>query len=253
MARDIRERILLMGAPGTGKTLQLVNIARFLEEEHGLKLYCIDLEDKLGAMLANINDPPHNIETMVVFDWDDEDEGGMKQAADWLEQKVKPGGWVAVDRMDLAWSMVQRWFTEIKFDESMADKMAEVSKGMKKPSKFIPRFDSGSWQVINEQYEWMMMRIMYKLRANVIITTGIKSNEDGANPLDVYGSLGVLPRGQREIGHQPHSVFLLTQKAANRQLVWRISTGKDLPGRTWFDDERLTDFSVQYLEKYYKL
>jgi len=250
--RDVRERILLMGAPGTGKTLQIMNIARYLEEEFKVPLYCVDLEDKMGAMLANVEDAPKNIKLRVAFDWDDPEEGGLKQAINWLEKVVEPGDWIAVDRIDLAWSQVQRWFTEIKFNESMADHMVSASKNMTKPSKFIPKFDPGSWQVINEQYEWMIMRLIYRLRANVILTTGIKSSDEGASPLDVYGNLGVLPRGQKEIGHQPHSVFLLSQKSVRNRLSWRISTGKDLPGRKWFDNDQLTDFSVQYLEEYFK-
>lgn len=248
----MKERMLFMGAPGTGKTLQVVNIASFIEEEYGLPMYYIDLEDKASAMLENMKGGPSNIELRVAFDWDNENTGGLKQHVDWLESVVKPGDWVCVDRMDLAWAYVQRWFTELKYKETMADRLASTSVNMKKGSMFIPRFDGGAWQVINEQYEWMMLRILFRMRANVIMTSGIKAGDEGSSPLDVYGNLGVIPRGQKELGHQPHSVFLFTQRRVNSKMAWRVSTGKDLPNRVWFDNEPLTDFSVMYVEKYFK-
>ena len=81
------------------------------------------------------------------------------------------------------------------------------------------------------------------------MTTGIKGLDEN-NPSDI-GRLGVLPRGQKEIGHQPHSVFLLYQRKVGRNTSWLISTDKDLKKREYFEKEELVDFSIQYLSLYY--
>lgn len=243
----MRERILLMGSPGTGKSQQLINIAKYLEPLN-IKMYAVDLEDKLEAMLIGLG-KPKNLEVFVAFSWEElktDDNSITKQITD----RVKPGEWIAIDRIDLSWPMVQRWYTQLKYKEELADVMMSKAVNIKKSFMVAPRLDQGSWQVINEQYESFILNIMYKSRCNILMTTGIKVPED--NPMDIYGSLKVAPRGQKELPHQPHSTFLLTQDKIGRTLNWYITTGKDLPGREILDREMLYDFALQYLSVYYK-
>jgi len=245
----MRERILLMGPPGAGKSEQLLNVASYLEQL-GIPMHIIDLEDKLGAMILNRDDSLSNVELYVALSWNEpKDEKGLKQVTEKILNKIKPESWIGIDRADLAWPMVQRWFTQQKYAESLAEKMMEKSKQMTKSSMFTPRFDQGGWQVINEQYEELMQSILYRSRCNVILTTGIKGAED-SNPSDI-GRLGVLPRGQKEIGHQPHSVFLLFQRKVSGGTSWKITTDKDLKKREYFENEELVDFAIQYLSLYY--
>ena len=242
------ERILLMGPPGSGKSEQLLNVASYLEEL-GIPMYVIDLEDKIDAMLLNRDDPPQNMILYTTFNWDEPNKGGLKQITNDIISKVKPGDWIGVDRVDLSWPMVQRWFTQEKYNESLAEKLMDTSKQMTKKSMFIPRFDQGSWQVINEQYEEFINKILYLSRCNILLTSGIKGLDENS-PLDI-GRLGVLPRGQKELGHQPHSLFLLFQTKGGGGRAWRISTDKDLKKREYFEREELYDFSLQYLSVYY--
>jgi len=242
-----------MGPPGSGKSEQLINVASYIQELK-IPMYAIDLEDKLSAMLENRDDAPENIKLHVTLSWDEPENKryrGFKQTCEEILVKSNPGDWIAIDRLDLAWPFVQRWFTQEKYKESLADKLIQTSKAMTKKSMFIPRFDQGSWQVINEQYESTVNRLIFDSRCNILITTGIKGVEQDS-PLDI-GRYGVLPRGQKELGHQPHSVFLLTQEkeTGSRKWDWFISTDKDLKKRTYFDKEPLFDFGMQYLSNYY--
>ena len=247
----MKERILLMGPPGAGKSEQLLNVVSYLDSDH-TSMHVLDLEDKLEAMILNRDDSLSNLELYTAFSWDEPqsgNHGGVKQITETIMTKAKPGDWIGIDRVDLAWPMVQRWFTQQKYNESLAEKMLEKSKQMTKSSMFIPRFDQGSWQVINEQYEEFILSILYRSRCNILLTTGIKGVGENT-PLDI-GRLGVLPRGQKEIGHQPHSVFLLYQRKDGKSTTWRITTDKDLKKREYFESEELTDFAIQYLSLYY--
>ena len=246
-----------MGSPGTGKSEQLLNIVRYLEQ-FNIPAYVIDLEDKLEAMLLGKDEKPTNLKQFhIAFDWDKEpknkdDIGGIKQALDKITKEAKPGNWIMVDRIDLAWSRVQDWFTQIKNEETLAELMTKKSVAMKKSSMFIPKFDQGSWQVINENYGSFIMNLLYKPRCNVLLTAGIRYDEN--SPLDIYGNLGISPKGQKELAHQPHGVFLLrVEKTPRKEIKWDITTGKDLPGRDYMEREPLNDFAWEYLSRYYKV
>ena len=213
----MRERILLMGPPSSGKSTQLINIYLALRDE-GTEMALIDLEDKLEATLLSSGIPlPKSF--FSPLSWEE-----YTEVVDKLLKEKQ--AWIGVDRVDLTWNMVQRWFTRQRYNEELSKRMLEKSKEMKKTSMFIPRFDQGSWQVINEAYESTMFKLLYASRCNVIMTAGIRGLDED-NPIDTFARLGVAPRGQKELSHQPHSVFLLFQKAKGKEVTSNITTAKD--------------------------
>ena len=246
-----------MGAAGTGKTKQLLTVVNFIEDSKKMA-FVIDLEDKIEASLYSIGSTPKNMKLYNANSWDELVAGtnvngkDMPSVLDQIEPLIKPDDWIMVDRVDLAWSFVQRWYTQNKYKEDLAELMMKKAVNITKSFMVAPRFDQGSWQVINEQYESFISKVLYKFRANVLLTCGVKIPEEGSNPLDAYGHIGVAPRGQKELSHQPHSVFLLSQKRQNREITWQITTAKDLPGRVYMDHEDLFDFGIQYLAQYVK-
>jgi hypothetical protein len=247
----MHERILLMSPPGAGKTTQLINIVNYLGELKK-KVFVVDLEDKFEAGIGTI---PSHVDFMVSFDWDTGDEKtnnpGLVQVADKIIRDAKPGDWILIDRIDLSWPRVQRWYTQAKYKEDLATLMMKKAITMTKPAMFIPRFDQSSWLVINEQFETFMNNILYKSQCNVVLTSGIRA-PDESSPMEIYGSVKAVPRGQKELPHQPHSVFLLSQRKESRSdNKWYITTAKDLKDRKYLDDEELADFTIQYLEQYY--
>ena len=237
------ERTLIMGGPNTGKTFQILKIYEALLDL-GVDYHIIDLEDKLEAAVISLELPmPKNFN--ICLTWEE-----YKEAIDNLT--IKPSSWILVDRHDLSWNMVQRWFTQQKYEEELADKMLKASKDMKaKTSRFIPRFDQGSWQVINEAYESLMLKLLYRFRCNIVLTAGIRGAEEN-NPLDIFSHIGVAPRGQKDLPHQPHSIFLLRYNRKGEDKSWAITTAKDLKNRVWYNNEPLFDFYGQYVSEYWK-
>ena len=238
----MKERMLLMGPPSAGKTYQLIKIYQAVTDM-GVGCYVIDLEDKFEAAILGNELPLPNLFNVTV-EWEE-----YQEAIDKIS--LPPDSWILVDRVDLSWPMVQRWFTQKKYEEELAERMMKKALEMKKPSMFIPRFDQGSWQVINEAYESIMLKLLYRSRCNVVMTAGIRGIED-SNPRDILGHLGIAPRGQKELPHQPHSAFLLDVKKRGKDLAWYITTAKDLQNRKWFDGEECFDFYIQYVFEYWK-
>ena len=250
----MREKILLMGSPGTGKSTQLYYVAKYVHEEYGKPIKILDLEDKFEALLySEVGSVPKYIDLHVATKWQE-----ITDAVDTILGKVKPNDWIGVDRVDLSWPAVQRHYTRIKYDQSLGEKLMQSAKEIKKRAMFIPRFDQGDWQPVNEAYDGdFIHRLLFESRCNLVMTTGIAGVSENS-PRDIFGNLGVIPRGQKELGHQPNSVFLLFQKREKSQIPpykyedsWHITTAKDLKGREKFDEHMLFDFSIQYLSMYY--
>jgi hypothetical protein len=245
-----------MGPPGSGKSEQIINIAKFVYPK---PFYIIDLEDKMQAMLESRDDTPNNIKLYKCLSWDEKIEtcngyikGGLEPISYEILKIVKPGEWITIDRMDLSWPMVQDWFSIGKYKESLSDLLMDKSKQMTKKSMFTPRFDKGDWPTVNSTYDEVVKNLIYRPDCNVVMTAGIKAREDDS-PLDI-GRLGVLPRGQKELGHQPHSMFLLFLKRneTGNGTTFRITTDKDLKNRPYFENEEIMDFGLQYLSLYHK-
>lgn len=240
-----------MGPPNSGKSYQLIRVYQAAIEA-GKHVTIIDLEDKMEATMLGLGiQIPKDFH--ICISWEEYKEA-VNNIVDGTktEKPIPPDSWILVDRIDLSWSMVQRWYTQQKYNQELSEKMLEKAKAIIKSSFMVaPRVDQGSWQVINEAYESTMLKLLYKSRCNIVMTTGIRGIDDN-NPLDMFGHLGVAPRGQKELPHQPHSVFLLHQKKIDKMLSWLITTAKDLPGREWYDSNVLVDIWLQYIMEYEK-
>ena len=240
----MRERILLMGAPGTGKSTQLLNVVNYVNE-FGIHAHVIDLEDKLTALLGN--QIPKNMTLYTCVEWEE-----LIDARDKILTTCKPDEWIFVDRVDLAWNFVQRFFSTKKYNIELAERLLDKSIDMKKRAMFIPRFDAGDWPTINENYESFIGFVFYRSRCNALVTSGIRAvDPDSKNDIDIF-SLGINPRGQKELGHQPISAFLLQDAKKGKEHDYLITTAKEgTKNRVQFDHETLYDFTAQYLSEYY--
>lgn len=250
----MRERILLMSPPNAGKTHQLVSVAKYVGEVLKKRVAIIDLEDKLEPMLIGhgLFPVPAWLRYYVAVEYQESGQWEeYRKAIDEAAKFLRPDDWIMVDRIDLSWPATQRWYTQEVKKQTMAERLVEQAKSMKKVGMVIPPVERGAWQVINEEYESATGRVLYGLRCNVLLTSGIKGADDDS-PQDVYGSLGIVPRGQKELAHQPHSVFLLQQKRNGKEIQWFYTTAKDIPGREYEDKENLIDFAMQYVAEYVK-
>jgi len=260
----MRERILLMGPPGSGKTHQLIKVCEFFRDK-GSRSHVIDCEDKMEAFLSGMGyslekkkvvkqkDEEVEIDAFFVPDlnmtfyianfWEE-----LQTAVREITEEAKPEELIAVDRIDISWPAVQRYYTQRKYKEELAERLIKQAEKIKKPAMFIPRFDQGDWQPVNESYDSFALKILYKQRCHVLMTTGIRGVDDDS-PQNIF-DIGVLPRGQKELPHQPHSVFLLYGKRKGPNRTFYITTAKDIPNRPYFDREELFDIALQYLANY---
>jgi len=181
-----------------------------------------------------------------VFDWPD-----YSEALKWALESAKGDDWIVVDMIDSAWSGVQRYFVGEVFDKGMGEYFLNVRKQLQAASK-SPRSIMQSafrgwldWAVINRLYEDWMLPIVHKTNCHLYLATKAQpvTAEDDPATKAVFGELGVRPSGQKHLGHQVHTCFLLTY---DNKDTWYITTAKDRSKRSYFKKTKLTSLYLQY-------
>lgn len=241
----VRERILAVGAPGAGKSFQLLRIAQWLKGP-GKQVFVIDTDDAWPRMLSGKD--LSNVRVLPAQDWPD-----YMKARDTVLEEAHEGDWVGLDMADSPWSTVQRYFITEVFKDEMGEYFLEARKHMKKDTKSLfGGRDSAlkgwtDWVTINRLYEDFMLPLVYRSSAHLYATSKPQavSEDDDMVTKDLFGSLGVKPAGQKALGHQFHSVFLFIHGKDG----WSITTIKDRE-REAMDHMKLVSLPHQYLQKY---
>jgi len=254
----IRERILVTGVTGSGKSYQWLKLAESLLHT-GAKFRVIDTDEAIPYMLETQfpHLKPENKGNVWVYpgaDWKELKEGLA------LIQKENPApeDWLIVDMADAPWSSVQRYFTSEVFDESMGEYFLQIRKDVRakggidkfgKPiTSIVKEGLSGwvDWVVINRLYEDWILPIIYRTKCHVYMTTKVQqlpSNEKDSEILALYGGMRLRPAGQKNLGHQMHTIFLLKPGIDK----WTITTMKDRANRGYFSNIPLNSLFKQYL------
>lgn len=271
----VLERVLAMGVTGSGKSYQWLMMARAIKST-GAIFRCLDTDNAVTYMLATqftdlLPENGGNVIALPTFDWPD-----YKLGVYWLQRRtlnaeqierlskyaradmrvpLKPIDWTVIDMADMAWSTVQRHFISKVFEEDAGDYFLEIRRQLeskeRKPKKGGSPVTEGldgwkDWSVINKLYDDWMLPIVYRIQTHVYCTTAVNKVDRGEKDAEImmlFGDLGVRPTGQKRLGHQMHSIFLLIPGTDE----WYITTAKDRSGRSYFNKVRLTSFYKQYL------
>jgi len=278
-----RERILLMGITGSGKSFQWMKMAKHLKDK-GSIFRVIDTDSSIEYMLEEqfpelLPENGGNVYVYDAFDWNE-----LINARRWARQEklnpsviatldkhlkhaynqhIKPQDWLILDMADRPWEAVQEYYVEETFGQDYGDFFLHVRKeieshgGKNSQGKDVASLDKEAmdgwkdWTVINKLYKTWFNPITYQTKCHVILVTKVKEvakGEKDAEIVSAYGDMHVMPVGQKHIGHTVHSIFLLyPKKVGSKDREYGITTIKDRSGRTYYQKDTLTNFYLQYL------
>jgi len=254
----MRHRILLMAAPGCGKSQAIVDLARFGDTQ----VTVFDREDGIRPLLYALGETPENLDLRLI-------EGDPADAWASLRSQVKEvrtrsmvDDWICFDVAEAWWTMSQEAYVMMRYGTDLAsylaDKIVEAVVSSRKPLTFgglIP----DDWQVIKSQYYTVIPQTLGAgCKANVMVTAQIKDvatwMKDG-QPVyleqklpEMYKKAGIKPAGESALTGQVDVVLQLEHPTMKR---WRMRTlGKNRLG-VEFDWVDVTDRSVYevYLEQ----
>ncbi len=277
-----RERILAMGAHGSGKTRMWLTIAKYAEKlKSPGTFYVLDTDMAVRRMMSgenfsglaprtqfmvwDANAPvPANLrqrkETKGTFVPDpglpivEDPRLIVFEPYEWVEYMdalkrsvlaITNDDWLVIDLANPAWDAVQDFYVDLIFKQDSADFYLAARETGKKGA---PLDGDKDWSNINRLYREFSQPLL-RLRGHLFLCTGVKAvqTEGGRiDPKDVrvtFGPHGVKPEGQKQLPHMAHTILLLKEFTPG---VWQTTTVKDR------ERERLTgatvsDFVMQYL------
>jgi len=231
-----RERIIVVGSPGCGKTYQGLTIAAQFPEA---KVYWIDTDDAVLRTMIEFGDLP-NVEVLPAWDWRSLVEAGERAA-----QKAQAGDWVVIDMLGPAWDWVQEYFVGEIHGQSMDNYFLQARRALTNNAATLDLFSGWlDWPVIKKLYQAWWLRIV-RTPAHLYATSGPKEvgTEDSKELRQLFGSYGVRPAGEKHAAHSFHTVLMFGHPKPD---VWTMTTIKDR-GRPRFEAEPLGNFAQEYL------
>lgn len=240
-----RERILAMGPFGSGKTSNWLNIAKWAQTTGSpAKFYAMDSDNALDAMLDIGSQYAEldyrrggNIEWVPAYDWND-----FKGAMGNFGPRLGVDDWLIVDFIGPAWEAVQNYYIAEIYDTGSADYFMDVRKNLQGGN---PLDGWKDWQYINRLYKDWITQVMFKTPGHKFLTATatVIGEQDEKGLKATFGSYGVKPKGQKELGYQTHTVLLTSIDRAGRI---GLTTIKDRE-RQRLNDQEITEFTIDYL------
>ena len=236
-----KERILLIGPPGAGKSTAWLKIAQLAQTTQSPAQFWVgDTDLAVTRMLESEYPSLANVRLHTLFDWPD-----YMRFVDTVRQQSQPDDWVIIDLLDPAWEAVQSYYIQQVFGEDIDSFFLEHRKNMKKGEGALDGWKD--WGVINKMYKAFSNKLFFGIDRHILATAKVEkvSEQDTKEVRSIYGPYGVKPKGQKETSHAFHTVMLLTFAKPGE---WYINTIKDR-GRAPYSGTLINNFALDYLIK----
>lgn len=238
-----RERLLTFGVGGTGKSNAYLEMAKKMPD---VTFHAIDTDAGNWERILAYNPDVTNVEVHNTWEWAELTSNMQK-----CNKVMAPDDWLTIDIATASWDMVQEYFAEQIFgqdiDKYFIEQRLELER-LKKDNKALGAFEGWKdWPVINKIYFKGFYGNLLRCPGHVYLTAEQAKieSEDDKETKQLYGSFLYKPKGQKRLGHVPHTVLHLTKK---RQGEWYMSTVKDRE-RVEMEEWPVNNFAVDYLMK----
>jgi hypothetical protein len=225
----VRERILIFGPPGAGKSRAYVDIYDNIEG----KVFVIDTDVAVERMFANRD------KSRLEYNEAQDYETAAKAMQKYTSQ-AKAGDWVVVDLLTPTWGWCSDYW-------AMKTSKIKANTDM---SLWLPMSNKDyDWSTINRMYS-NFMRSLMTTEANVLVIceeTDIMEGKFEGDTDRLFKEFGVKPRGNKRVPYSFHTSLYLGTKNFKTGTQYRISAAKEREGRQcdWsdepFDDASFVD------------
>lgn len=254
-----RERILMIGGAGAGKSYGFYSIAKAAAVSGSdAKFYIVDTDESVGRMISDpafnplirtdidtietLNDALVNIEFTSATSWDE-----LRGAVERYQKKMRAHDWLMIDMLSPTWQMVQEWFTYKFFNRDLAEFFSQARAKVKADSKVMNPFEGAKdWTVIKAQYAELQNMIL-RCPGHIYCTSEVKAfganDEKDAQARAQFGPHGVMPVGEKRTPHVFSTILVVENDVYGTR---RMKTVKDR-SRRLLEGEQIMDMAADYL------
>lgn len=255
----LKERIIIAGVPGVGKTYTWLTIAKNLPQH---KFYVIDPDDGVRRVWYNEFPTVTNIEYYSTPKWFGKVEplgekgsncyvGGVSDAFKIIKPKLKPDDWLVIEHLGNLWASVQSGFIDEVFAKDVGQYFLEVRKKVSEGARRLDALKGWTdWQVINKLYnDDFIVPACFETPCHIYMTTAIAvaGGDEDAEVKSFYGDTKIRLEGQKHNPFRAQTILLLAAEGKGDNRKYFLSTFLKDRGRKWLERELLLDFYLQYL------
>ena len=238
------ERILLFGGGGAGKTTTALNIASHLAEG---EMHVLDA-DYSGAYERAIHTDYAEVKDRVhVHECDDNWDTFISMFEGLVATADPEHDWIVVDPVSPSYDWVQNWVLgAVHGDKDLARTLMELRRTFPADKDYaVARSNLMNWELVKKEYA-KLYRAIQRWKGHLILTAEAKAvgnREDDTGIKMLYGPLGFMPAGQKQLPHVAATNLFLSHPKRGR---WEVTTIKDR-NREELDREPIEDFGLDYL------
>jgi len=260
----LKERILVGGVPGVGKTYSWLTIARMLPEH---RFYVIDPDDGVRRVWYSEFPDAQNIEYYFTPTWFTKTStdtpsvnnleencylGGVADAFKTIKPKLKPDDWLVIEMLGNLWSIVQGAFVAEVFQKDVGQYFLEVRKRTKEGATRLDGLRGWTdWTVINRMHnDDFIVPACFETPCHVFMTTSITAGAPTGEDAELkafYGDSMIRFDGQKHNPFRAQTMLILTAEGKGDKREYFMSTYLKDRGRPHLTKVKLLDFALQYL------
>jgi hypothetical protein len=221
---NLPERILMMGAFGTGKTSGWLQIAQWAQRTKSVSRFYVLDTDSGKAVQRMLLSPSsrfaglENVEVVECYGWEDYTKG-----LDGFLGKATERDWIVCDFVGTAWEAVQTFYVDQIYGSDMGQFFLDARANMRGGN---PLDGWKDWSVVNRLFRGFADNLFLSNPAHVYVTAQAQTlrETDAKEVKAVFGAHGVRPVGQKNLAYQVHTVLLSQQATPDK---WVLNTIKD--------------------------
>ncbi len=236
-----KERILLFGGPGVGKSSAALHIAKFYAQTSTPgTIYIADSDNAATRMLEGAYSDLTNVKVLPMYEWDD--------YLTLRQMKFGPNDWLSIDFISTAWQSVQDWYADQVFNRDMATQIMYARQRVEQQGdKRAMALDGWrDWPAINGMYFRWLNETTSREKVHILAIAPAKtlSDSDDGKIVSLVKNVGWRPAGQRDLIHQFHTALYLDKPGVE----YAFTSVKDRE-RKLVTNHQNTRFSISYLQE----
>lgn len=237
-----RERILLYGPWGAGKSYSWVRLANWLHKTKSPnKIYLLDADHAFDAQCEAFPEFEEVVVPYRVTEWKH-----CEEAIRAFNMQGQRDDWLVVDRIDNAWESVQNSFTEQVYGKNLSTYFVDAKKrSQDEMANALGGAHGEKWGIINKMYSNFFSQVL-NWQGHSIWCAGVKGWSDNDDPalVKIYQRHGLRPSGQKDLGKSCLTAIQLQPKGDG----FIYTSVKDLH-RELQTGQPMNDFVLDYLVK----